>query len=74
MEKYTGNINGAVYGYEQNIKQAGRHRLKSRTSIKNLYLVGAWVNPGGGYEGAMSGGMVTAQDIHHNIKNNTLGN
>lgn len=63
MERYTGNPKGAVYGYDQSVKQAGRHRLKSLTSIKNLSLVGAWVNPGGGYEGSISGGITEAQRI-----------
>lgn len=63
MERYTGNPKGAVYGYGQYIKQAGRYRLKSVTSIKNLSFVGAWINPGGGYEGAISGGIMEAQRI-----------
>ena len=63
MERYTSNPKGAVYGYAQSVKQAGRHRLSSDTPVKNLFLVGAWVNPGGGYEGSISSGMVVAQNI-----------
>lgn len=63
MERYTSNPKGAVYGYEQSIKQSGRYRIKKETSIPNLSFVGAWTNPGGGYEGAISGGMVEAQRI-----------
>ncbi len=64
MNRYTNNPNGAVYGYSQIVKQAGRHRLSSNTPISNLFLVGAWVNPGGGYEGSISSGMMVAQKIH----------
>ena len=70
MERYTNNTKGAVYGYSQTIKQAGRHRLKTETPIDNLFLVGAWVKPGGGYEGSISSGMVVAQNIASKLKNN----
>lgn len=67
MERYTKNPKGAVYGYGQYVKQAGRHRLKSETSIRNLSLVGAWTNPGGGYEGSISGGISEAIRIKKNM-------
>ncbi len=70
MERYTKNPKGAVYGYEQSVKQAGRYRIKKETSISNLSLVGAWTNPGGGYEGAISGGMVEAERINKIFKQN----
>lgn len=68
MQRYTSNYKGAVYGYSQNVKQAGRHRLSQITPIDNLFLVGAWVNPGGGYEGCISSGMIVAQKIDKIIK------
>lgn len=71
MERYTSNPKGAVYGYSQVIKQAGRHRLKSETPIDNLFLVGAWVKPGGGYEGAISSGMIVAQNIDKFLNGNS---
>lgn len=64
MERYTNNPKGAVYGYAQYINQSGKHRLKKYCSIKNLSFVGAWTNPGGGYEGVISGGMVEANRIY----------
>lgn len=70
MERYTKNPEGAVYGYAQSLKQSGMHRLKKETSISNLSFVGAWTNPGGGYEGAISGGMVEAQRINKLLKQN----
>lgn len=68
MERYTNNPNGAVYGYSQTVKQAGKYRLSSNTPVNNLFLVGAWVNPGGGYEGSMASGMVVAQNIYSKLK------
>ncbi|MPQ42958.1 phytoene desaturase family protein [Clostridium tarantellae] len=70
MEKYTKNPLGAVYGYAQYVDQAGKHRLKKETSVKNLSLVSAWTNPGGGYEGVMSGGIVEAQRISKHLEKN----
>lgn len=69
MERYTKNPEGAVYGYGQYKNQAGGHRLRRNTTIKNLSLVGAWTNPGGGYEGTMSGGISEAIRISKIISN-----
>lgn len=63
MERYTGNTKGAVYGYAQTVKQSGKYRIQSKTTIENLSMVGAWVSPGGGYEGSISSGIVEAERI-----------
>lgn len=68
METYTNNYKGAIYGYSQLVKQAGKHRLSIITPIKNLFLVGAWVTPGGGYEGSISSGMTVAKHISKLLK------
>ena len=68
MKRYTNNPKGAVYGYAQTVNQSGRHRLSTKTPINNLFLVGAWVNPGGGYEGSISSGMIVAQCIYDKLK------
>lgn len=70
MERYTNNPKGAVYGYAQTVKQAGRHRLSHQTPLPNLLLVGAWVNPGGGYEGSISSGMMVAQALAKSLNTN----
>lgn len=68
MERYTKNYKGAVYGYAQTTKQSGRYRLKNKTNIPNLFISNAWNNPGGGYEGVISSGIMTARQIYR-IKN-----
>ena len=70
MERYTGNPKGAVYGYAQTVKQAGKLRMSSKTSIENLSFVGAWTSPGGGYEGSISGGITEAIRISKILKVN----
>lgn len=64
MERCTKNVGGAVYGYSQNVKQTGEHRIQRDTGIPGLSFVGAWVSPGGGYEGTITGAIEEAQRIH----------
>ena len=53
---YTGNPQGAIYGFDQTLDNTFMNRLDCRTPVKGLYLASAWANPGGGYGGAMSSG------------------
>lgn len=54
--RYTGNTEGAIYGFEQSMQNAYMNRISNRTPIKGLYLNGAWGNPGGGYAGVLPSG------------------
>ena len=54
--RYTGNPEGAIYGFEQFMDNAYMNRIKNRTPIKGLYLASAWGNPGGGYSGVFRAG------------------
>lgn len=54
--RYTGNTQGAIYGFEQSIDNAYMNRIDNRTPVKGLYLAGAWGDPGGGYAGALRAG------------------
>ena len=63
LERYTSNINGAAYGWEQIPSQSGYNRLTNVSPIKNLFLVGAWTQPGGGICSVMLSGMQTAGKI-----------
>lgn len=53
---YTGNPEGAIYGFEQSLDNAFMNRIENRTPVKGLYLASAWGNPGGGYAGVLRGG------------------
>jgi prolycopene isomerase len=61
--RYTGNTDGAIYGFEQSMNNAYMNRIDNHTPIKGLYLAGAWGNPGGGYTGAMRSGEKTFQAL-----------
>jgi prolycopene isomerase len=53
---YTGNPEGAIYGYEQSLGNAYMTRLDQRTPFKGLYLASAWTKPGGGYQPCLQSG------------------
>ena len=52
---FTGNTNGAIYGYDRNLPH-----LNTQTPVKGLYLASAWSH-GGGYTPVMMGGRDTAK-------------
>ncbi len=55
--RYTGNYRGGIYGWDQTIDNAMPNRLPQTTPIDNLYLSGAWTQPGGGYGGVIWSGL-----------------
>lgn len=63
MKRYTGNPEGAVYGYAQNPLQAGLFRLPVKSPVKGLFFAGAWTYPGGGFTGTLWSGWSCAYEI-----------
>lgn len=61
MERYTNNINGAVYGFAQNLENGGFNRTSFKTPLSNTFLCSAWTQPGGGYEGALSSALILSK-------------
>ena len=53
---WTGNTEGAIYGFEQSMDNAYLSRIPNETPVKGLFLASAWGNPGGGFGGALNGG------------------
>jgi len=56
-QRYTGNYRGAIYGWDQTLDNSMPRRLPHRTPIKNLYLAGAWTQPGHGYGAVIPSGL-----------------
>jgi phytoene dehydrogenase-like protein len=54
--RYTGNYRGAIYGWDQTPDNSGNRRVSQETTVKNLYLAGAWTRPGHGYGAVISSG------------------
>jgi phytoene desaturase len=63
MERYTLNLTGAMYGWENSPEHIGLNRLDHRTPIRGLYLSGHWTRPGGGVGGVINSGVQTAQIV-----------
>jgi len=61
--RYTGNTDGAIYGFAQDMNNTFINRIENRTPVKGLYLAGAWGSPGGGYRGVLWSGENTFRDM-----------
>lgn len=63
IKRWTGNHDGAAYGWAQTPGQSGIHRLPRTTPIPNLFLTGHWTSPGGGIAAVVASGELTAEVI-----------
>lgn len=61
--RYTNNYKGAVYGFDQTLDNSGSNRVGHATPIKNLFLSGAWTQPGHGYGGVIYSGLQCFEEI-----------
>jgi prolycopene isomerase len=66
--RYSKNMEGAIYGYTQDLLDGPNLRLKSRGSIPGLYQCGAWTNIGGGYSASILSGRIAAGMYLKDIK------
>ena len=55
--RYTKNPEGAIYGYEQSLKNSFMTRLGNTTPFEGIYLASAWSNPGGGFQPCLLSGV-----------------
>lgn len=58
--RYSKNIEGAIYGYTQDILNMPLLRLNSRGPLLGVYMVGAWTNFGGGFSTSILSGRLGA--------------
>lgn len=61
--RYTGNAYGAVYGYENSPVEGTVLRLPNRGPVRGLYLAGAWVRVGGGFQPCIDSGHTAAENV-----------
>ena len=64
IQRYTSNPSGSVYGYAQTKQQSADKRFRNNFLIPNLYFASAWAFPGGGFEGSITGGFLTALQMN----------
>jgi prolycopene isomerase len=58
--RYSKNLEGAIYGYTQDLLNGPRLRLQSRGAIPGMYQCGAWTNIGGGFSACILSGRIAA--------------
>lgn len=66
--RYSKNMEGAIYGYTQDVINGPMLRLKSRGAIPGLYQVGAWTNFGGGFSTSILSGRIAAGMYLNDVK------
>jgi phytoene dehydrogenase-like protein len=66
--RYSKNLEGAIYGYTQDILNGPLLRLKSRGAIPGLYQVGAWTNFGGGFSTSILSGRIAVGMYMRDVK------
>jgi phytoene dehydrogenase-like protein len=66
--RYTRNYRGAIYGWDQTLDNSMPRRVAPKTPIKNLYLAGAWTQPGGGYGACLPSGLMCFGQIMQDWK------
>jgi phytoene dehydrogenase-like protein len=67
--RYTKNYRGAIYGWDQTLANCMPRRLPHSTPIQNLYLAGAWTQPGGGYGAVIPSGLECFGEIMQEWQN-----
>lgn len=67
--RYTANPRGAIYGWDQTRDNSGPSRFPQKTTVKNLYLAGAWTSPGAGVMAVIPSGLMCFSEIMKDWKN-----
>lgn len=66
MHRYSGNRNGAIYGWDSSPKSLAT-RLAMETPIPGLYLAGHWTRPGGGLFAVVTSGQIAADRVYDDL-------
>lgn len=61
--RYAGTLGGSIYGFAQPAHDHTVLRIRHRGPLEGLYFVGAWTQPGGGFEPAMMSGEQAGEQI-----------
>ena len=63
LKRFSGNTNGAIYGWASNVNQFTPMDRMTKIPVKNLYLSSAWTFPGGGQTASIASGYRVAKQI-----------
>ena len=69
--RYAGTLGGSIYGFSQPPRDNMVWRMGHRGPLEGLYFVGAWTQPGGGFEPCVMSGQTAAGAILHKIQHRT---
>jgi prolycopene isomerase len=61
--RYAGTMGGSIYGFSQRPRDNVVWRMGHRGPLERLYFVGAWTQPGGGFETAINSGQMAAGKV-----------
>jgi all-trans-retinol 13,14-reductase len=66
--RYAGTLGGSIYGFNQPPRDNMVWRMGHRGPLAGLYFVGAWTQPGGGFETSITSGQMAGGAVLHRIK------
>ena len=66
--RYAGTMGGSIYGFNQPPRDNMVWRMRHRGPLEGLYFVGAWTQPGGGFEPAIMSGQMAGSAILSKLK------
>ena len=67
MQRYTGNHQGAIYGWDASPKSLAT-RLGMETPVPGLFLAGHWTRPGGGLYAVVTSGQIAAERVFKELQ------
>jgi phytoene dehydrogenase-like protein len=65
--RYAGTLGGSIYGFSQPPHDNMVWRMGNRGPVDGLYFVGAWTQPGGGFEPCIMSGQMAGRAIVHKL-------
>jgi prolycopene isomerase len=71
--RFAGAMGGSIYGFSQPPRDNMVWRMGHRGPLEGLYFVGAWTQPGGGFEPCMMSGQMAGGAIFSKIKKRREG-
>jgi len=71
--RYAGSMGGSIYGFDNTPYNHSVLRMSPKGPVSGLYFVGAWTQPGGGFEPAMMSGMMAGRMIRRKANSQKKG-
>jgi phytoene dehydrogenase-like protein/ferredoxin-NADP reductase len=67
-QRFSGNIWGTIYGFENSVQESTMQRLPNRGPLEGLYFANAWMRVGGGYQPCIDSGRQAAKDVMEDME------